>query len=217
MFTNVINYDIITPREVRELAKKTRKCQYCKIDDTLKEDMEFEMVGIKKPVAKFYHKDCFQKHLEDKAFKEEERKKKDELNEVIKEIYGVKEVPNSAWVLLEKLRNGEPIFGPRQKMNKRYKEGYDYILIKETFEYCSDTIEYYNGLKDFNGFMGAFKYALSIIIDKIYIVEKRMQEKEHQRTLMKKHEIEVDMDVSSHSNYKKPSKSNTDISSFLDD
>lgn len=202
------------------MAKKTTwKCQHCGLIDTHEDDMEFEMVGVTKPVKKRYHKECFEQHLIDKAFKAEEQIKKDALNETIKEIYGVKELPNPAWTMLEALRGGNPVFrGKQQNMGKRYKEGYDYLLIKATFEYCSDTIEYWNGVKPFNGFMGAFTYAMSIIIDKVYVVEQRVKHQEKQEILIDKHlENTENSNQEFETNYKKPSKSNADITDFLDD
>lgn len=200
------------------MSKRLVTCQWCKIKDTPKDEMMFEMTNGKKPIRKNYHKHCWEDYLKHKEFLTEEQRKKDELNEVLKEIYGVKEIPNSAWVLLEKLRGGNPIFGKQQQVTKRYKEGYDYSLIKETFEYCSDTIEYHNRTKTFNGFMGAFKYALAIIIDKIYVVEQRVKNREKQQLLIEKH-IE-NVDVEEHvfeTTYRKPKKSKADISDFLDD
>lgn len=195
---------------------KTRKCQWCKEHGNM-EEMVIELTNSAKPVKKFYHKDCHEEFLKDKAFKEQEQKEKDELNDVIKKIYGVKEVPNSAWVLLEKLRGGNPVFG-KQNIGKRYKEGYKYSLIKETFEYCSDTIEYWNGVKSFNGFMSAFRYALSIVIDKIYFVEQRAKQREKSAIAMKKHIEEIEQSSQEfEASYKKKDKAKKDISDFLDE
>lgn len=190
------------------------KCQWCNISDTPKDQMEFELVGEK--TKKYYHKDCWDKYLKHKEFLADEMLKKNELNEVLKDIYGVKELPNQAWVLLEKLRGGNPVFGAKQQIGKRYREGYEYPLIKETFEYCSDTIEYWNGVKNFNGFMSAFKYALSIVIDKIYIVEQRVENVKKQQAMMEKHLEKVeDTYEEFKTGFKKKTK-NTDITDFLD-
>lgn len=194
------------------------KCQYCGITDTPKSQMEFELVGQAKPVKKYYHKHCYQDFLLDKEFKAKEQAEKDELTETIKKIFGVKDVPRQAFPLLEALRNGEPVFGARQQIGKRYKQGYKYSLIKETFEYCSETINYWLEVKDFNGFMGAFKYALSIVIDKIYTVEQRVKEREKERLLIEKHLEQVEFeDTMYETNYKKPTKNANDITDFLDD
>lgn len=177
--------------------------------------MEFELVG-KNQTRKYYHKHCYGDFLKDKAFKEKEAKEKDELVETIKRIYGVKEVPSSTYPLIEGLRNGNKVFGNKQKIGKRYKQGYSYNLIMKTFEYCEDTIQYWNGVKDFDSFSNAFKYGLTIVIDKIYFVEQREKEREARDIVAKKHSEKsvIDSDVFE-SNYKKR-KDDNDISSFLD-
>lgn len=193
------------------------RCQHCEITDTSRDDMVFEMVGDTKPVRKNYHKHCWESHLKHREFLAHEMTLKDELNETLKEIYGVKEIPSQAWALLEKLRGGNPVFGAKQVIGKRYREGYEYPLIKETFEYCSDTIEYWNGVKNFDGFMGAFKYALSIVIDKVYTVEQRVKTREKQELLITKHlEVVEDNDSEFVESYKKKEKPKTDITDFLD-
>ncbi|UUV47087.1 hypothetical protein [Bacillus phage vB_BanS-Thrax5] len=196
------------------MAKKTRKCQRCKIEDTNVEDMEFEVVGEKRPLKKFYHKHCFVEHTKEKEFKAEEAEKLDKLVETLKNIYGVSTLPPQAYPFLQKLRNGEPVYG-KQDVSKRYKEGYDYLLIEETFDYCSETIEYYNSTKGFNGFMQAFKYALSIIIDKIYFVEQRVKDRKRAEIIAQKQMEQMEFEQEHVSNYKKPSRKN-DISAFLD-
>lgn len=196
------------------MARKL-KCQRCGVADTEKDDLEFELVGEKRPVKKYYHKTCFEEHLKDKEFKAKEREELDKLIEVIKNIYGVKLVPDSVYPYLQDLRNGNKFFG---KFDYKYKQGYTYDLIAETFEYCSDTIEYWNGRKSFNGFSGALKYGLAIVCDKLSVVEQRRQRKEEQRRLIEKH-IE-NVDVESHefeTGYKKPSKNKNDITRFLED
>lgn len=200
-----------------EKKKATRKCQWCKEKGFL-DEMEVELVGNEKVVRKCYHTECHIDYLKDKAFKAKEQIKKDSLNEVLKEIYGVKEIPSQAWTLLESLRNGQAVFGAKQSIGKRYKEGYEWSLIQETFEHCSDTIEYWNGVKNFNGFMGAFKYAMTIIIDKIYFVEQRVANREKQKDLMEKHVDNLDDSIHEfESNYKKPTKTQKSITDFLDD
>lgn len=179
--------------------------------------MEAIMVGETKPVTKRFHKDCYIEYLKDQKFKREEDVKKDELNETLKSIYGVSEIPNSAWSMLQKLRNGDAVFGGRQKLTKRYKEGYDYLLIRDTFEFCSETINYYNGTKNFGGFMGAFKYAMSIIIDKVYVVEQRNNTRDKQEMMINMHLEKAEADEMDYeSSYKANKKQRVDISEFLD-
>lgn len=195
------------------MARRTRKCQWCKVSDTPKEEMEVEYVG-KNKTPKYYHKDCYKKFLEDKAFKEKERNELDKLVEVIKKIYGVKTLPTSAYPYLQQLRNGEEFFGRYQK---RRKEGYDYSTIAEAFEYCSDTIEYWNSVKPFNGFINAFRYGLAIVCDKLPLIDQRRKQREKNKELIAKHIEQMEESIHEfQTSYKKPSNK-TDISDFLDD
>lgn len=194
------------------------KCQFCGISDTAKSEMEFELVGKAKPVRKYYHKHCFSEHLKEKEFKQKEAQELDSLKETIEKIFGVKELPHQVYPLLQNLRNGDKVFG-NQSTGKRYKEGYSYKLIEETFIHCEDTINYWLSTKsDFNGFMGAFKYCLAIVIDKIYIVEKRVKELENKDLLIEKHieNINKEQEIFE-SNYNNSNKDTSDITEFLDD
>lgn len=194
---------------------KTLKCQMCGKSDATKDEMEFELVGIKKPTKKYYHKNCYEKHLEHKKFKEAERLELDKLVEVIKGIYGVYQLPNQAYPYLQDLRNGNKFFG---KYDYKYKKGYSYDLIAETFEFCSDTIEYWNTKKNFGGFTNALRYGLAIVCDKLSVVENRRKEREKQIRMIDKHIEKVDADENEFvSSYKKKEKVKTDITDFLDD
>lgn len=199
------------------MAGRKVKCQWCGVTDTPKDEMEFELVGKTKPVRKYYHQTCYQKFLEDKRFKEKEAEELDKLKTTIEDIFGIKQLPNQAYPLLQKLRNGEQVFG-KQNMGKRYKEGYTYSLIEETFRHCEDTIHYWLDRINSDGFMGAFKYALAIVIDKIYFVEQRAKEREDKDKMIEKHIEQVEVsDVMFESNYKKKNKKDDDILDFLDD
>lgn len=188
------------------------KCQKCGISDTPKDQMEFEEIGAKK-TKKYYHKDCFQDHLKDKEFKEQERVELDKLVELIKSIYGVKAIPNPCYPYLQDLRNGTKFFG---KFDYKYKQGYTYDLIAETFDYCTDTIEYWNGRKNFSGFSSALRYGLAIVCDKLSVVEQRRKDRERQQRLI---EAQVEQEQANSQEFKtsfKKKKSNTDITDFLD-
>lgn len=193
---------------------KHSMCQVCKIK-SLKEDMEFEMVGTKTPLAKYYHKGiCWETRLKEKAFKENERIEMDALVEVIKEVYGVKAIPNSCFVYINELRNGTTFFG---KNDYKYKQGYSYELMAETFNYVSESIEYANRTKTFGGFNNAFRYGLAIVCDKLSTVENRRKLREKQNILIDKHLEDVGNEDEFVNTYKKKEKSKTDITDFLDD
>ena len=163
------------------------KCQHCEVTDTPKDEMEYELVGKAKKVKKYYHKHCYNTFLEEKKFKEIEAKELDELKISIENIFNINQLPHQAYPFLQKLRNGEKVFG-NQNTGKRYKEGYSYPLIKDTFEYCEDTINYWLKNKEFKGFMSAFKYSLSIVIDKIYFVEQRVAERKSREAVSERKE-----------------------------
>lgn len=193
---------------------RTIKCQRCGISDTAKEELEFEIVGEKRPMKKYYHKHCYVEHLKDKEFKKLEREELDKLVEVIKGIYGAKSIPDSCYPYLQDLRNGNKFFG---KYDYKYKEGYSYDLIAETFDYCSDTIEYWNAKKSFNGFSNALRYGLAIVCDKLMVVEQRRKQRDKQKLLIDKHIENINGEEQAYeTSYKKPTK-NTDITDFLDD
>lgn len=200
------------------MAKKTRKCLYCKIDDTNMEDMEVEFVESgTKTLRKHYHKDCYIKLLEERKFKAKEAEELNKLVDVISKLYGVKTLPNIVYVQIQGLRNGTKFFG---KKDYKYKEGYTYDLIAETFEYCSETIEFWNSRKSFDGATGAIRYGLAIVCDKLFVVEQRRKRRDEQRRLAELHLQKVnenDFDDDTNNNYRRPTKDKGDITDFLDD
>lgn len=204
------------------MAGKKRKCFWCNVTDTNMQDMEFVMVGETKPRKLHYHKgECWEAYQEHQAFIDKELEELDELRLYIEDLYGVSKgegLPKTAYSLLQKVRNGEPALRNQKNMGKRYKEGYTYPVIRETYDYCSETIEYWNRRKKFDSFMSGFIYGLTIVIDKLYFIDQRVTERKRLESLADKHlkEMEAQGDVEFKSNYKKPSKSNTDISDFLD-
>ena len=191
------------------------KCQRCEVKDTDRKEMLFEIVGEKNKIKKYYHEHCFQEHLKDKEFKKHEAGELDKLVEVIKQIYGIKTVPNPVYPYLQDLRNGTKFFG---KNDYKYKQGYEYSLIAETFDYCSETIEDSLRRIPFNGTTNAIKYGLSIVCDKMKVVETRKAKQIEQEIVMKKQLENIDVEEQKfETNYKKPSKRNNDITDFLDD
>lgn len=194
------------------------KCRWCDISDTPRSNMEFEVVGKKRKSRMYYHKDCYKHFLEDKKFKEQEAKELDSLRLTIEEIFGVRQLPYQAYPFLQNLRNGEQVFGG-QRTGKRYKEGYEFSLIEETFRYCEDTIHYWLNRRDFKGFMNAFKYSLAIIIDKIYFVEQRVESQKSNMRMLEQHVEQVkaeEVNTFKSSYEKRSTRTDDDILDFLD-
>lgn len=184
------------------------KCRWCG-EKAERESMIFEEKNNKKL---YFHNECYPDYLKDKEFKEQERKEKDELVETIKRIYDVQDLPRQVYPFLEDLRNGNPVFKGQQP-GKRYKQGYKYSIIKETFEYCEDQIRYALQNKDFDGFMNAFKYGLAIVVDKIYKVDKMIESRNRQKAIESTSTFVPEFEMA----YNRKAKNENDISEFLDD
>ena len=78
-------------------------------------------------------------------------------------------------------------------MGKRYREGYDYDLIEETYEESRDAIEWSLQNKAFVNLGNALNYGLSIIINNIYGVEKRrerIESREHMEEIAENVKLE---------------------------
>ena len=150
------------------MARKL-KCQWCG-DKSERPEMEKVTKG---KVNKYYHKEsCYLEYLAEEEFKKEEAIKKDNLYRKVMEIYEVKALPNSFYMQIEGVRHGNRVFN-KQKIGKRYREGYDYDLIEETYEYSREVIEWSLKNKAFTSLANALNYGLSIVINNIYGVEKR--------------------------------------------
>lgn len=165
---------IILTTNMEDEQMREVTCQWCK-GKSPKDQMAVQVTGKKRKINKYYHQDkCYNEFLEDKEFKRLEAERKDNLVQEIQRIYAVKALPSTVFPLLEALRNGNRIFG-KQNMTKRYKQGYEYELIQETFAYCEDRIDYSVKVKNFNDITGAIKYGLSIVINHIHTVEKMIE------------------------------------------
>lgn len=195
-------------------------CQWCGEKST-KDKMVQVKVGVKTKVNKYYHeKDCYNAFLEEEEFKKIEAVKRDSLYETIMKIYDVKVLPNSFYMQIEGLRHGNRVF-KRQNMGKRYREGYDYELIEDSYLYSQDSIEWSLENKAFTNLANALNYGLSIIINNIYNVEMKRdskRDKEHMEKVVEnvKSENETPVDFYE-SSYKRNKKDENDISFLLDD
>lgn len=197
------------------MAKTTRKCQHCTVDDTEKDQMICITKEGKTRRYLYYHEDCYPKFLRRQAFLEKEQKELDHLAKVIMKIYGVKVLPNAIFPPLQDLRNGNRFFGKREY---NYKQGYSYDLIAETFEYVSDSIEQANATKDFKGgFSQAFRYGLAIVCDKLSVVDNRRKNRERQELMAKASTHKVADAEEFETSFKPKKKAKSDISDFLDD
>ena len=142
-------------------------CRWC----GNKSEIEFMEKVTKGKTNKYYHKEeCYEAYLKEEEFKVEEALKRDSLYQKVMDIYDVKALPTSYYMQIEDLRHGNRIF-KNQKIGKRYREGYDYDLIEETYDESRSAIEWSLKNKAFVNLSNMLNYGLSIVINKIYEVE----------------------------------------------
>lgn len=162
------------------MARKL-KCQWC---GGKSERPEMKKI-TKGTVNKYYHaKICYQEYLAEEEFKKEEAIQRDSLYKQVMEIYGVKILPNSFYMQIEGVRHGNRVFS-KQKIGKRYREGYEYDLIEESYKFSRDSIEWSLKNKAFVNLANALNYGLSIVINNIYSVEKRRQKIQSRKDMEK--------------------------------
>lgn len=195
-------------------------CQYCGSKST-RDKMQQVKVGVTTKVNKYYHKeDCYQAYLDEEEFKKEEAIKRESLYETIMSIYDTKVLPNTFYMQIEGLRHGNRVF-KRQNMGKRYRQGYDYDLIEETYLYSKDAIEWSLDNKAFTNLANALNYGISIIINNIYNVERRreaIQSREEMEMIAENVRKEDDLPANVfETSYKKAKEDEDDISFLFDD
>ena len=167
-------------------------CRWCG-EKSPRPEMQKVVTGNKTKVNKYYHKEeCYEEFLMEEEFKKVEQEKRDSLYKEVMDIYNTKALPNSFYIQIEGLRHGNRVF-KTQSMGKRYREGYDYDLIEETYEESRDAIEWSLQNKAFVNLGNALNYGLSIIINNIYGVEKRrerVQSREHMEEIAENVKLE---------------------------
>lgn len=141
-------------------------CFWCKV----KED---KTSMIQETNKKYYHKKgCHQAYIKDKTFKAKERQEKDDLTDTIVRIMGYsgrQSMPSSFFSsYLEPYRNDDVMYG---KLEKKYKKGFSYKTIEDTFLYCEANIRKYVGLKreknSFKDILGELRYAWKIVRENV--------------------------------------------------
>lgn len=196
-----------------EEEKNKTKCFHCKEKDSksnMVELIEDESLDLKR----YFHKDCYNSFLKEKEFKNKELLELDELVKTIKDIFEITIVPKDVFVIINNIRNGESFSGKKKNTTKRYKEGYTYSLINETFKHCRESIIYSLKTKEFNGLMNSFRYAMAIVVDKLSLVEKRIKKSEKRKELeeikgqVRIKEGKADSFVSNYKKERKTKKSN---------
>lgn len=172
------------------MKKQTAKCKWCGEKTVYKyKSLDGDGKSSKKEEG-YFHENCYPLFLEDKEFKQKERKELDELNDYLLNLFNVKFLNHGVYTILASVRNGDSgALGGKAIKNK---EGYPYSTILETFKYCEESIYYALRTKDFEGLNHALKYILYIVTDKLGTVQgiiDRREENKRELELSIKHRI----------------------------
>ncbi|NBI31007.1 hypothetical protein [Chengkuizengella marina] len=191
----------------------------CKLESCKKKDSSDNMilhiheVESGRTYNKYYCKGCYQNFIEQQEFLKKEQKEMDQLIEIIKVVHEIDNVPGQFYPFLQDLRNGSSIV--MGKKNRRYKEGFAFKVISETYRKYQDDIRYWKNRKNFEGStLKELRYCLAIVIDKIQMVKKQINQLEQQEAREKTKEIVPEF-VEREITYKRNQKDNG-ILEFLD-
>lgn len=194
------------------------KCRHCDAKDSEEKVKHVHTTSGGKSINMYFHLECYEEWLKEKEFKEKEQEELDKLVDVIMEVHDIDKIPHHFYPYIQDLRNGSVMLG---KKRKKYKEGFEYDVIAQTYKSCKESIRYWKNAKDFGGTLGELKYCFAIINDKINIVKKRLDKKKHRQEIDKaKEAIEQQRKLETPSvnvevKFKKQERKD-DISRFLD-
>lgn len=157
------------------MAKKV-KCQVC-------EQRDNQNLMIQEENKKYYHKEkCYDIYLKQKAFKERERKEKDELIKEIMKIHNIsssKLIPKIFFMKIEEIRNDSDLL---TRKNMASKKGIKYSGILYTYRYCSEKIKKALHDKADQPLLNQMNYCLGIVKSNIVDAArhfKKMQKQKH--------------------------------------
>lgn len=164
-------------------------CQLCKKKDTDKKEMS--TIDNKKG---YFHSHCIDAENERQAFLDREREEKDSLVDEIVRIHklsGRQSIPPRFYSdVLEPFRSDNVV---RQKINKRYKEGFDYKTILDTYLYLeSNKIKAFltkKELSEGNGIVSIFgelKYVFKIVSNNIENMIRAKRKKQNSKVRKEK-------------------------------
>jgi hypothetical protein len=201
------------------MANNIVTCRFCGEKDK-KDNMECDVITTEKTTTKNYiHKEpCWEHYLADKEFKLHEKEELDKLHKIILNLHKIDIVPSSFYSeYIQGLRNGNFKMG---KTIKKYKEGFTYKEIADTYLYVTDSIKWAIANKKFDGTMAELKYCLAIVVDKIQVVKKKNKKMEQKkqveaRVVKQIEEGELDLSLNKSQLKNKDKKDEMDISSFL--
>jgi hypothetical protein len=166
------------------------KCQYVKCGghvpiqekDTLIVEVKVSESGTKKNI--YYHHECYPKYLKEQEFIRDELLERDELDRVVKSIYGFKlQLPAKFWWMIQDLRNGTNRF--ESFFKKRYKKGISYDIIREAYMLGKQDIEWAKMSKRFASLEQELRYGLRIMQSKLNDADRKIKTREQQAKINK--------------------------------
>lgn len=153
--------DYQAQQSLKKPVDRITTCKKCKLKDT-------KMSAMEKTVDGYYHKGkCYEEYVEEKEFKVRESEQLDELVKEIARIHSIdyRLIPTEIYsTVIMPFRNDGVI---NNRLQKRYKEGFDYETIIETYLYCETKIATAISKKaqsgGFKSLAAEMKYAFAIV------------------------------------------------------
>lgn len=160
---------------------------------------------------------CYDEYLADKEFKKKEAEELDFLHETIKKVHRIPIIPPAFFVMLQDLRNGTVRVGTK---TKKYKEGVSYRTIADTYLYIQNSVDWAKTNRKFDGTMKELRYCFVIMLDKIYLVDKKQKKERFAKEISQsknEHNQAADLVNFEHREVTfKKKKAKNDISHLLD-
>lgn len=203
------------------------KCRHCNETELFVEREEkMEIVTIVsektgKSKNTFYHKEkCWINYQKEQEFIIGELNEKDNLNDVIKEIYNIQyQIPPRIWSLLQDLRNGTNRY---QKFFKRkYKEGVPYDVLAQAYRMSKDGLHWAKLNKRFKSLEEEMRYGVIVMQSKIEDARRKIKLSEQSQKFSDAKESDVVRDILDNREVdfkkNKPKEKELDLSDILGD
>lgn len=156
------------------------KCQVC--SETVPY-IERHTLAVERKDArnKYFHHECYVKYLKYKEFKKQEGIQLNQLEEVIKQIHGLKKVPSSFFSALQDVRNGTERYRNVKQYN--YKKGATYPEIARAYELSKSDIIRIKQQKLFKDDNAELRYCLHVVLGRINQATAQLLREERQQAI----------------------------------
>jgi hypothetical protein len=167
--------------------------------------------GSKKMARKYFHSNCYEKHMEDQHFKKVEADELKDLYEYVLEIHGFKQLDARMLEKIQDLRNGS--IKIKGKKYTKYKEGVKYSLMLQTYQAIRSRVDYIKNSQSFNTEWNEFSYIFGTMLKNINQVSTyNKRNKASSKTANEQTRTDIEVQVSKKTVNK---KDELDISEFL--